>query len=151
MNLGRNLPIRSAEDVGLITEVSDLQLAAERLDVGSEGVDLAGHLDVCGVLPLPQLGEAMLTGGQDHRLRPFLDLVLFGIGEGLVTTWLFYAENLVNFQVTSNAMEALSADDRGSFLALDARWSCPMPARSGDGRFEEAEGWLRQTRSQAAT
>src|SRR5436189_5087644 len=81
MNLGRNLPIRSAEDVGLITEVRDLQLAAERLDVGSEGVDLADHLDVCGVLPLPQLGEAMLTGGQDHRLGPLLDLVPFGIGK----------------------------------------------------------------------
>ena len=83
-------------------------------------------------------------------LLPGIYAILFGIGEGLVTTWLFYAENLVNFQVTSNAMEALSADDRGSFLALDARWSYPTPARSGDGRFEEAEGWAPQTRSQAA-
>lgn len=84
MDLGRSLSIGSAEDVGLVTEVSDdLQLAAERLDVSSEGVDLAalqlplldardaglgdtrgfGNLDLCGVLPLPQLGEAVHTRG----------------------------------------------------------------------------------------
>lgn len=42
MNLGRSVSIGSAEDVALITEVNDdLQLAAERLDVGSESVGLA--------------------------------------------------------------------------------------------------------------
>lgn len=39
--LGHGMPVGSAGDVGLITEVGDdLQLAAERLDAGGEGVDL---------------------------------------------------------------------------------------------------------------
>ncbi|MET7355920.1 hypothetical protein [Streptomyces mirabilis] len=36
----------------------------------------------CVVLPLPQLGKTVQTGGQDHRLRPLLDLILFSVGEG---------------------------------------------------------------------
>lgn len=41
IQLGQSLQIGSAKDVGLITEVGDdLQLAAERLDIGSQGVDL---------------------------------------------------------------------------------------------------------------
>ncbi|MGW2520267.1 hypothetical protein ACWC09_25245, partial [Streptomyces sp. NPDC001617] len=52
------------------------------LDTGDAGLGNThgfGDLDLCGVLPLPQLGEAVHTSGQDHRLRPLLDLVLFGI------------------------------------------------------------------------
>ncbi|MEU0069808.1 hypothetical protein ABZ027_09755 [Streptomyces sp. NPDC006332] len=42
MDLGHSVSIGSAEDAGLIAEVSDdLRIAAGRLDVGSEGVDLA--------------------------------------------------------------------------------------------------------------
>jgi hypothetical protein len=42
VDLAHSVSIGSVEDVGLIAEVSnDLRIAAERLDAGSEGVDLA--------------------------------------------------------------------------------------------------------------
>ena len=71
-------------------------------------------------------------------LLPGIYALLFGIGEGLVTTWLFYAENMLHFQVTSNATESLSADDRGSFLALDAAWSDPIASEFRERSVEDA-------------
>ena len=58
-------------------------------------------------------------------LLPGIYALLLGIGEGIGASSLFYAENVVHFQVTSPADEPLAPTDRDGFFALDAMWSLP--------------------------
>jgi ABC-type polysaccharide/polyol phosphate transport system ATPase subunit len=58
-------------------------------------------------------------------LLPGVYALLLGIGEGIGASRLFYAENLVHFQVKSNAEEPSVPSDRDGFFALDATWAAP--------------------------
>jgi ABC-type polysaccharide/polyol phosphate transport system ATPase subunit len=59
-------------------------------------------------------------------LLPGVYSLLLGIAEGPEATMIFYAENVVHFQVTSGA-ESLSSGHRDGFIALDATWAAPTP------------------------
>jgi lipopolysaccharide transport system ATP-binding protein len=83
---------------------SERQLKVERLAAGEYEV-------VCRISQCP--------------LLPGIYALLLGIGEGMGASSLFYAENLVHFQVRSAADEPLAPGDRDGFFALDARWSAP--------------------------
>jgi lipopolysaccharide transport system ATP-binding protein len=52
------------------------------------------------------------------------------VGEGLGSTILFYADNLVHFQVKNNPVEPLSSGHREGFFALEANWSHPRTLES---------------------
>ena len=88
---------------------SERQLKVERLAAGEYEV-------VCRISQCP--------------LLPGIYALLLGIGEGIGASNLFYAENLVHFQVRSPAGEPLAPGDRDGFFALDARWSAPKPVQS---------------------
>ncbi len=83
---------------------SERQLKVERLAAGEYEV-------MCRISQCP--------------LLPGIYALLLGIGEGLGRSSLFYAENLVIFQVKSSRAESLSPGDRDGFFALDATWSVP--------------------------
>ena len=72
-------------------------------------------------------------------LLPGIYALLLGVGEGLGASGLFYAENLVHFQVKSNVAEQLSPGDRDGLFALDATWSEPAPIRAKEKSVEELE------------
>jgi ABC-type polysaccharide/polyol phosphate transport system ATPase subunit len=63
-------------------------------------------------------------------LLPGVYALLLGIGEGIGASSLFYAENVVHFQVTTNGDETLASGDREGFFALDAKWSMPTIVES---------------------
>lgn len=99
---------------------SERQMNVERLPTGDYEV-------VCKISECP--------------LLPGIYALLVGIGEGIGAN-LFYAENLVHFQVT-NASDAVQRGDRDGFFALDARWSAPRPLVSQQqlvGALETPEG-----------
>ena len=85
---------------------SERQVKVERLASGEYEV-------VCSIRQCP--------------LLPGIYALLLGIGEGIGASSLFYAENLVHFQVRSAADEPLAPGDRDGFFALDAQWSAPKP------------------------
>src|SRR6266567_6394807 len=90
---------------------SERQLKVERLASGEYEI-------VCRIRQCP--------------LLPGVYALLLGIGEGIGASSLFYAENLVHFQVKSNADEPLTPVDRDGFFALDAKWSAPKAIQSID-------------------
>lgn len=92
---------------------SERQLKVERLASGEYEV-------VCRISQCP--------------LLPGIYALLLGIGEGIGASSLFYAENLVHFQVRSTAGESLAPGDRDGFFALDARWSAPKAVESSKTR-----------------
>jgi lipopolysaccharide transport system ATP-binding protein len=63
-------------------------------------------------------------------LLPGIYGLLVGIGEGLVTTWLFYAENLVHFQVRNKGTMLSATEARDGFFALDGQWLTPTRVES---------------------
>jgi ABC-type polysaccharide/polyol phosphate transport system ATPase subunit len=67
------------------------------------------------------------------------------IGEGHGSSGLFYAENVVHFQVKSKPAETLGSGHRDGFFALDATWSRPTPIGS---TLSESEQLLKSAASE---
>jgi lipopolysaccharide transport system ATP-binding protein len=67
-------------------------------------------------------------------LLPGIYALLLGVAEGLGSSGLFYAENIVHFQVKSNPAEPLAPGNRDGFFALDAAWTLPVAVESAEGR-----------------
>ena len=88
---------------------SEQQLDVERLASGEYEV-------VCKISQCP--------------LLPGIYALLLGVAEGLGSSGLFYAENIVHFQVKSNPAEPLSPGNRDGFFALDASWMAPVALES---------------------
>lgn len=108
-----NLPIfmlgvHTTDFLYLTRHHSERQLEVERLEPGE-------YVMLCEIKQCP--------------LLPGIYAMLFGVGEGLGGSSLFYAENLVHFQVTGNS-EVPFSPDRDGFFALDAVWSAPREVRS---------------------
>jgi ABC-type polysaccharide/polyol phosphate transport system ATPase subunit len=97
----------------LTQHASERQVKMERLPSGE--YEIACRINKCPLLP------------------GVYALWLF-VGEGLGSTSLFYAENLVHFQVTTNPAEPLFAGHREGFFALDANWSQPRTLESSNAR-----------------
>ncbi len=64
-------------------------------------------------------------------LLPGIYALRLWIGEGIGSSGLFYAENLINFQVKSSPDELMSKGDRSGFFLLDAMWSEPRAVTHG--------------------
>jgi lipopolysaccharide transport system ATP-binding protein len=71
-----------------------------------------------------------------NPLLPGVYAIRLGVADGNGLRTLFYGENLVHFQVTSNPQFPLSIEDRHGFFELDAQWAMPrqqvMPAQTSD-------------------
>jgi lipopolysaccharide transport system ATP-binding protein len=103
--------VHTTDFLYLTRQHSERQLKVERLASGEYEV-------VCRISHCP--------------LLPGVYALLLGIGEGIGASSLFYAENLVHFQVKSIADASLASGDRDGFFALDARWSVPKPVESSE-------------------
>ena len=71
----------------------------------------------------------------DCPLLPGVYALRLGISEGTASRGVFYGENLLHFQVVSNADRPLSEANSHGFFALEARWHPPHTAPS-EGRQE---------------
>jgi homopolymeric O-antigen transport system ATP-binding protein len=102
--------VHTTDFIYVTRNLSDRQIKLEELAPGRYEV-------VCTINQIP--------------LLPGIYAVLFAVGEGLATRWLFYAENMIHLQVKNNAADPIVGEDRGGFIAFDAAWTGPRPISLG--------------------
>ncbi len=107
------LGVHTSDMLYLATHHSDTQLSLDTIDAGEYTIRCV-------------MRRVQLTPGV-YSLR-------FGISEGAGATTVYYAENLLHFQVTTLGSRESSPPNAEGFFALDGNWQ--VPERLGNTRAE---------------